>query len=161
MAGEIEPRPQPAEGVTYAPRLTKADGRIDWTRPAATIARMLRAYSPWPGIHSTISGRPAKILEAEGAKRSRILQAEGVKQSKVLEAEGERLSKILTAQGEAQGLRILAVGAALVVHGLARELLTLGLLVLERGVGLPVELTVFYQYDGIKKVGRIFPPAQQ
>ena len=54
----------------------------------------------------------AAILSAEGAKRSRILEAEGIKQSKVLEAEGERLSKILNAQGEAQGLRILAVGAA-------------------------------------------------
>lgn len=53
-----------------------------------------------------------KILEAEGAKRSMILEAEGSRQAKILEAEGGRLAKILESQGEAQGLRILATGAA-------------------------------------------------
>ena len=52
------------------------------------------------------------ILSAEGAKQARILEAEGVRQSKVLEAQGERTRLILERQGEAQGLRILAVGAA-------------------------------------------------
>ncbi|MFO1532227.1 MAG: SPFH domain-containing protein [Thermoplasmatota archaeon] len=54
----------------------------------------------------------ATVLEAEGSKRSRILQAEGVRQSKILEAEGSRTAQILESQGRAQGLRILAVGAA-------------------------------------------------
>ena len=54
----------------------------------------------------------AAVLEAEGAKRAAILGAEGVRQSKILEAEGQRTAQILESQGRAQGLRILAVGAA-------------------------------------------------
>jgi len=54
----------------------------------------------------------AAVLEAEGSKRARILQAEGVRQSQILEAEGNRTAQILQSQGRAQGLRILAVGAA-------------------------------------------------
>jgi regulator of protease activity HflC (stomatin/prohibitin superfamily) len=54
----------------------------------------------------------AAVLEAEGAKRARILEAEGVRQSQILEAEGKRTAQILESQGRAQGLRILAVGAA-------------------------------------------------
>ncbi|MCS6891730.1 MAG: methionyl-tRNA formyltransferase [Rhodovarius sp.] len=43
------PRPQPAEGVTYAPRLTKADGRLLWQQPAIALERRVRAMNPWPG----------------------------------------------------------------------------------------------------------------
>jgi methionyl-tRNA formyltransferase len=64
LAGEIEPRPQPEAGVTLAPRLTKADGRIDWRQPAAYIERMTRAYVPWPGAYTTYAGQPLRILRA-------------------------------------------------------------------------------------------------
>jgi methionyl-tRNA formyltransferase len=64
LAGEIEPRPQPAQGVTYAPRLAKDDGRIDWTLPAEQIARMLRAYTPWPGTYTAYQGQRLRLLDA-------------------------------------------------------------------------------------------------
>jgi methionyl-tRNA formyltransferase len=64
LAGEIEPQPQPPEGVTYAPRLDKADGRIDWQCSAAYIERMTRAYTPWPGAYTTYQDRPLRILRA-------------------------------------------------------------------------------------------------
>jgi methionyl-tRNA formyltransferase len=57
--------PQPAEGATYAPRLTRADGRIDWNLPAARIERQTRAFDPWPGAFSTIGAEVLKVLEAE------------------------------------------------------------------------------------------------
>ncbi|WP_419757437.1 methionyl-tRNA formyltransferase [Acidisoma sp.] len=57
--------PQPAEGVTYASRLTRADGRIDWSLPAERIERQTRAYDPWPGAFSTIGTEVLKVLEAE------------------------------------------------------------------------------------------------
>src|SRR5690349_4248001 len=41
------PAPQPAEGVTYAPKLTREAGRIDWKRDAAAIERQVRAFDPW------------------------------------------------------------------------------------------------------------------
>jgi methionyl-tRNA formyltransferase len=57
--------PQPAEGATYAPRLTRADGRIDWTLPATRIERQTRAFDPWPGAFSTAGREVLKVLEAE------------------------------------------------------------------------------------------------
>ena len=64
LAGEIEPQPQPQAGVTYAPSLAKDDGRIDWQQPAAHIARMTRAYTPWPGTFTTYKDTRLRILRA-------------------------------------------------------------------------------------------------
>ncbi|MFT8896003.1 MAG: methionyl-tRNA formyltransferase [Acetobacter sp.] len=63
--------PQPEEGVTYAARLTKEDGRIDWTKPAETIDRQVRALTPWPGAFTTLDDVTLKIGAVEiEAKRS-------------------------------------------------------------------------------------------
>jgi methionyl-tRNA formyltransferase len=59
-----EPVPQPSEGSTYAPKLSRDDGRIDWTRDAASIERQIRAFDPWPGTFSTMDGTVLKILSA-------------------------------------------------------------------------------------------------
>jgi methionyl-tRNA formyltransferase len=64
LAGEIEPHPQPEQGVTYAPPLTKDNGHIDWHQPAAHIARMTRAYTPWPGTFTSYKGTRLRILRA-------------------------------------------------------------------------------------------------
>ena len=58
------PVPQPAIGVTYAPKLTRQDGWIDWARPAESIDRQIRAFNPWPGAFTTLAGAPLKILAA-------------------------------------------------------------------------------------------------
>ena len=63
--GGLAPRPQPKEGVTYAPRLTRDSGRIDWTLEAGEIHNRLRAYTPWPGLTAQLRGEPVKILAAE------------------------------------------------------------------------------------------------
>jgi methionyl-tRNA formyltransferase len=62
FAGEIEPQPQPEDGVTYAPRIEKAEGRIDWTQPAEVIERLVRAFTPWPGTSTTWNGRTLRII---------------------------------------------------------------------------------------------------
>ena len=49
VAGKIQPQPQPAEGASYAPKIKKEDGRIDWNLPAQEIWNRLRAFTPWPG----------------------------------------------------------------------------------------------------------------
>ena len=56
--------PQPAEGATYAPRLTRADGHLDWTEDAATLARRVRALNPWPGTFARLGDETLKILAA-------------------------------------------------------------------------------------------------
>ncbi|WP_114375986.1 methionyl-tRNA formyltransferase [Elioraea thermophila] len=57
--------PQPAEGVTYAPKLSRADGAIDWTRPAWEIDRKVRAFDPWPGTTARVGTETVKVLAAE------------------------------------------------------------------------------------------------
>jgi len=66
------PRPQPEAGATYAPKLSREDGRIDWSKPAASIDRQVRAFDPWPGTFSTLRGIPLKVLEAQAVDRSGV-----------------------------------------------------------------------------------------
>ncbi len=56
--------PQP-EGATYAPKLSRADSRLDWSRPAAELDRRIRALTPWPGTVCQLGGEMLKVLEAE------------------------------------------------------------------------------------------------
>jgi methionyl-tRNA formyltransferase len=58
------PRPQPAAGACYAPKLSRADGVLDWTRPADELERRVRALNPWPGTATQWAGRRLKILAA-------------------------------------------------------------------------------------------------
>jgi methionyl-tRNA formyltransferase len=60
--------PQPTEGATYAPKLTREDGRIDWTHDAAAIERRVRAFDPWPGTFTSVQGAVLKVLAAELAE---------------------------------------------------------------------------------------------
>ncbi len=62
------PVPQPAEGVTYAPKLERADARLDWAQPAAALERRVRAFDPWPGTATTLAGATLKVLAAEPAE---------------------------------------------------------------------------------------------
>ena len=63
--GELAGEPQPAEGVTYAFKLDKAEAAIDWRQPAATLARVVRAYNPIPGAVARIDGQAVKIWRGE------------------------------------------------------------------------------------------------
>lgn len=55
---------QPEEGVTYAPKLSKAEAEVDWTQPAAVIERKIRAFNPVPGAWLDYGGKPMKIWAA-------------------------------------------------------------------------------------------------
>lgn len=59
--------PQPAEGVTYAHKIEKAESSIDWRQSAAEIERRLRAFDPFPGGVATLSGEAVKVWRAEPA----------------------------------------------------------------------------------------------
>lgn len=56
--------PQPAEGVTYAAKIGKAEAAVDWTRPAVEIERSVRAFNPFPGVLSTYQNTPIKLWRA-------------------------------------------------------------------------------------------------
>ena len=59
VAGKIQPVPQPAEGASYAAKIKKEDGRIDWNQPAREIWNRLRAFTPWPGAFTFLLGAPS------------------------------------------------------------------------------------------------------
>jgi len=64
LAENPTPTPQPA-GVTYAPKLTRVDGRLDWTLPAILLDRRVRALNPWPGTWCLLGLEVLKVLDAE------------------------------------------------------------------------------------------------
>ena len=63
-AGLIDPTPQDHSLATFSRKATKADGKVDWTLPAAEIARHIRAYHPWPGSFTTWAEHRLKIIGA-------------------------------------------------------------------------------------------------
>ena len=62
--GTLVPRPQPQEGVTYARKIEREDGRLDWRLPAAVLERQLRALDPWPGVFFETAGERIRVLAA-------------------------------------------------------------------------------------------------
>ena len=102
----VPPKPQPAEGVTYAHKIGKAEARLDFTQPASMLANKVRAFNPWPMTEAQVAGErlrihaavavdeahgraPGTLLRADrdgldiacgdGALRIRVLQREGGK----------------------------------------------------------------------------------
>jgi methionyl-tRNA formyltransferase len=69
VSGKITPRPQPPEGVTYARKITKEDGQIDWSQSAGVLWNRVRGLTPWPGAftHLSVESQPRllKIWSAE------------------------------------------------------------------------------------------------
>jgi methionyl-tRNA formyltransferase len=58
----LTPVPQPAEGISHAPKLTTDDARIDWKTPALHIDRQVRACTPAPGAWTTLDGERVKVF---------------------------------------------------------------------------------------------------
>ncbi|WP_341646670.1 methionyl-tRNA formyltransferase [Thauera sp. SDU_THAU2] len=68
---ELKPVPQPAEGVSYAAKIGRAEATVDWRRPAAELERAMRAFDPFPGLASTLRDTVVKFWSAE------VIDAEG------------------------------------------------------------------------------------
>jgi methionyl-tRNA formyltransferase len=66
----FEGEPQPAEGVTYATKISKAEARIDWARPAVEILRQVQGLAPFPGAWFDVAGERIKLLAAEAVDAS-------------------------------------------------------------------------------------------
>ena len=63
-AGKLAPIAQPESGATYASKLTREDGKIDWAKPAYEIERQIRALHPWPGCVFSLKEETVKLLAA-------------------------------------------------------------------------------------------------
>ena len=59
--GELEARPQPADGVSLAPKLGTADAQVHWQQPAVSVDRLIRACTPAPGAWTQLDGHRIKL----------------------------------------------------------------------------------------------------
>ena len=81
-AGTLRAQAQCEEEVTLAPMIAKENGRIDWTQPAVVVARMVRAFNPWPSAFTLLDGKLLKIHRAHvrgasAAAPGSVVQAQG------------------------------------------------------------------------------------
>jgi methionyl-tRNA formyltransferase len=105
VLGEIKPRPQPAEGVSHAPKIKKDDGQIDWTLPARGIWNRIRAFTPWPGAFTHLPAQPApqllKIWQAEVAPQvGAVGEVLSAGKDGIIVGCGEEALRVLTLQRE-------------------------------------------------------------
>jgi methionyl-tRNA formyltransferase len=63
--GRIDATPQPEDGVTYAAKISKDEAKLDFGLPAATLARKVRAFDPFPGAQAQAGGTVVKIWSAD------------------------------------------------------------------------------------------------
>ncbi|WP_192036134.1 methionyl-tRNA formyltransferase [Halomonas sp. YLGW01] len=99
--------PQPEAGVTYAAKLSKAEGELDFTAPAAALAAKVRAFNPWPVAWTRLAGEPLRLWLAEvGAREAgdpaaapgTLLPAAGDALRVACGAGGEEILRITRAQ---------------------------------------------------------------
>ncbi len=64
VAGRLTPEPQPADGVTYAAKLQKSEGALNWSQPAMALDRQVRGLQPWPGTFFRHQDETVKLLAA-------------------------------------------------------------------------------------------------
>jgi methionyl-tRNA formyltransferase len=112
-AGTLVARRQPEAGITYAHKIEKAEGVIDWQAPAAVIERRLRAFDPFPGCSATLAGQAVKIW------RGRVVAGAGTPGERLPAGEG----RIVIACGQA-ALELLELQLPGGRRGPARELAT-------------------------------------
>lgn len=97
LLADLTPNPQSDDGVTYAAKIDKAEARVDWTRPAAEVDRLIRGLSPFPGAWCLFGKDRVKLL------KSRVVTGHG-QPGQVLSgltiACGDGAVEILTAQRE-------------------------------------------------------------
>ena len=91
--GGLKAEKQPAEGVTYAHKIEKAEAAIDWTAPAETLARRVRAFNPFPGAATALAGEAIKVWSAH----AEVAAAQGTP-GQVLAAEGSGI-RVVTGNG--------------------------------------------------------------
>jgi methionyl-tRNA formyltransferase len=63
-AGALTPRPQPRDGIAYAPKIRREEGLLDWGRPAVELERRVRALDSWPGAFFTDDAARIRVLAA-------------------------------------------------------------------------------------------------
>ncbi|HXY74949.1 MAG TPA: methionyl-tRNA formyltransferase [Dehalococcoidales bacterium] len=93
IAGKLVPTPQDGKLASYTKKLEKADGEINWSKPAVEIWRQVRACQPWPGAFTHWQAKQLKIIEAV------VLPGESTTHGRVVSLPGKPHLAIETAAG--------------------------------------------------------------
>ena len=92
--GGLQPVQQPADGVTYAHKIEKAEAALDWSQPATVLDRRVRAYNPVPGAGAVLGGEAVKV----GSAHADAAGAAGALPGQVLAADGHGI-RVMTGDG--------------------------------------------------------------
>jgi len=84
--GTAREEPQPAVGITYAEKITKAEATIDWRDEPSAVLRRVRAFNPWPVAETRLDGVQCRVWEADVAPTGVISPADGAAPGTVLAA---------------------------------------------------------------------------
>ena len=110
-SGTLQPTPQPADGATYARKILKEDGRINWNQPVRTIWNQVRGLVPWPGAFTYLSDTKKSLLKVWKAEVATGTAAPGevlsADKSGIVVGCGADVLRILSLQREG-GRRLLA-----------------------------------------------------
>lgn len=120
-SGPLERTPQPQVGVTYAKKISKTESQIDWSQPAQTIERCVRALTPAPGACTLLNGEILKVLDCEidsnisndNKREGRILQVNDAGISVACGMGALRLTRLQRAGGKPLPARDFLRGFAL------------------------------------------------
>jgi methionyl-tRNA formyltransferase len=106
--GELEPRPQPVEGVTQAPKLTPEDAHVDWTKAALHIDRLVRACTPAPGPWTTFRGERLKLGPVRPARGAEALEPGALRVSRTEALVGTGTHPVALGDVQPQGKKLMA-----------------------------------------------------
>jgi methionyl-tRNA formyltransferase len=111
-------RAQPEQGLCYAHKIDKAEARIDWTRPAVELERLLRAFDPMPAAHTLWRGELLKLWQATvepeaTGEPGRVLAADGAGVLVAAGRGGLRLTQLQRAGGKRLVAREFLAGSPL------------------------------------------------
>jgi methionyl-tRNA formyltransferase len=98
LAENPAPVPQPEAGATYAPKLTREDGRLRWTEDAEALARRVCALNPWPGTFAVLGAETLKVLAARAEPAPHAAEPGTVLDEALLVAAGAGALRLLRVQ---------------------------------------------------------------
>nr|BFE88834.1 hypothetical protein GCM10020093_114350 [Planobispora longispora] len=108
--GTLEARPQPADGVSHAPKINVEDARIDWSAPAMRVDRLIRACTPAPGTWAEFRGQRVKLGPVRLAPEAPALAPGEMAVSKNSVLVGTATCPVELGEVQPQGKRLMTAG---------------------------------------------------
>jgi methionyl-tRNA formyltransferase len=103
QAGNLTPKPQPAQGVTYAKKLSRQEAAMDWRKSAVELERAVRAFDPFPGSYFTWNDERIRVLAAESGANPESAAPGTVLNGKLTIACGEGALRLTRLQRAGRG----------------------------------------------------------